>query len=67
MKNYLKLIFILLSLSLAVSCSSKKSEDPILLPPNFAEVPDLNNPEKPTASEKDASVERIKELLLKSD
>lgn len=49
------------------SCVSKKNEDPLILPPNFAEMPDLKNPEKPTAAQKDENVQKIKELLLKSD
>ncbi len=60
--------FIALTLVLFVfSCAKNKEENPILLPPNFAEMPDVNNPEKPTPAEKDENVTRLKELLLKSD
>lgn len=61
---YLALVF------LAVSCSSKKSEDTLILPPNFAEMPDLTKPEtpqSPTAEQKEENVAKLKELLLKSD
>lgn len=49
------------------SCLSKKVDDPLIIPPNFAEMPDVNNPEKPAAEQKDENIARLKELLLKSD
>ncbi len=64
-RKFLK-IFILSAAFLLASCS-KKIDDPLIVPPNFAEIPDPNNPEKPTAQQKDESVERLKDLLLKSD
>jgi len=52
------------------SCSSKKDEL-IIIPPNFAELPDLKNPEKVLDSDlkkqKEQDVARLKELLLQSD
>ncbi len=63
MKN---LLFITLFL-LAFSCSSKDKDDPLILPPNFSEMPDLNNPEQPKPSDNAADVERLREMLLQSD
>jgi hypothetical protein len=37
------------------------------MPPNFAEMPDPNNPEKPTTEQSEESVARLKELLLQSN
>jgi hypothetical protein len=62
MKKLLYWSFILL----AFSCA-KKVEDPLIVPPNFAEMPDPKNPEKATADQKSESVERLKDLLLKSE
>ncbi len=63
MKKFLSLIFLII----IFSCSSKK-DDPLIIPPNFTEMPDINNPEKPPieASEQE-DVEKLKELLLKSE
>ncbi len=60
-------IFLTLIAILCVFSCAKKQDDPLILPPNFAEMPDLNNPEKPTAEQSEENVERLKELLLKSD
>ncbi len=60
-------IFVLFLAFFAFSCASKK-DDPLIIPPNFAEMPDPNNPEKVTETEnKEENVARLKELLLKSD
>lgn len=64
-KKLLK-IFILVTIFAAFSCAKKK-DDPLILPPNFAEMPDPNNPEKPVAQESDEAVARLKDLLLQSD
>lgn len=67
----MKNIFVIATVFLLASCSyyqdKMKSDDPLLLPPNFAEIPDANNPEKPVADQKDAEAKKLKELLLKSD
>jgi hypothetical protein len=63
MKKLLSILVILL----AFSCSSKEKDDPLILPPNFAEMPDLNNPEKPKLENNQEDVERLRELLLKSE
>ncbi len=64
MKKILSLIFIL-----AVFSCSSKPEDPLILPPHFAQMPDLNNPETPPTELEiqEENVENLKELLLKSD
>lgn len=63
MKKILSIIFIFT----LFSCSSKK-EDPLIIPPNFSEIPDPNNPEKlPIEPTNEEDVGRLKELLLKSE
>ncbi len=64
MKKFLSVIILIL---LTASCSSKNNDDPLIIPPNFAEMPDQNKPEQPTPEQKEESVTRLKELLLKSD
>lgn len=60
-------IFLLFLTALALfSCSTKK-DPPLIIPPNFDELPDPKNPEKPTGSQQDADIEKLKELLLKDD
>ncbi len=62
--------FFLAAMLFVFSCSSNKLEDPLILPPNFAEMPDLNNPEspeKPTTKQQEENVAKLKELLLKSE
>lgn len=65
----MRIIILLIVLGL-FSCSSKEDE-PIIVPLNFAEIPDLKNPEKISKSEtkkqKEKDVARLKELLLQSD
>ncbi|NBV05843.1 MAG: hypothetical protein EBS06_01225 [Proteobacteria bacterium] len=60
----------IITLSLALllySCFKSKVDDPLIVPPNFTEMPDLNNPEKPAKEQQEESVARLKELLLQSD
>lgn len=57
-----------MAILLTPSCfSSKTPEDPLLLPPNYAELPDPNNPEKIEEKDKPEDVEKLKDLLLKSE
>lgn len=63
MKNFLLLI----PLILLLSCADKRKEDPLILPPNFSEMPDLKHPEKPSKKVKQENVEKLKELLLDSE
>lgn len=62
----MKFFCYLLLILLAFSCSSKQ-DDPLIIPPNFTELPDINNPQKVTPQQSKADVERLKELLLQSD
>ncbi len=57
------LIFIILT----SACTSNKKDDPLIVPPNFSEMPDAANPEKPSEKQKDAEIEKLKDLLLKSE
>ena len=50
------------------ACSKKTKEDPLILPPNFAEKPDPNQQEKTaTPEQQQENIARLKELLLKND
>lgn len=61
LKNSLKLIFILF----LAHCSAKK-DPPLIIPPNFAKLPDPKNPEKPKPEQQDADIAKLKELLLQN-
>ncbi len=63
MKKYFYLILIFLNFG----CVNNKTDDPLIIPPNFAEVTDPNKPEQPTPEQKNVEVERLKDLLLKGD
>ncbi len=63
----MKKLLVLIIALLASSCFSHKADEPIIVPPNFSEMPDVNHPEKPSEEQKNENVERLKELLLKSD
>jgi hypothetical protein len=54
-------------LFLVCSCKSEKKDDLLIVPPNFAELPDSNNPEPLSPKEKEENVAKLKELLLKND
>lgn len=58
---------VILFLVLSVFSCAKTKDDPLILPPDFAEMPDPNNPEKPIAEQSEENVARLKELLLQSD
>lgn len=62
----MKKLILLITISLLCSCANKK-DDPLIVPPNFAEMPDLNNIEKPDVTQQSVDVEKLKELLLKSE
>ncbi len=61
----MKKLILILGL-IVMSCSSNHKDDPLIVPPDFNEVPDLNNPEK-TDDQQGADVEKLKDLLLKSE
>ena len=66
MKNKL---FILLIIGLLNSCLDKKAEDPLLLPPDFNVLPDIDpknqNPQPSPDNKQDQDIEQLKDLLLK--
>jgi hypothetical protein len=63
MKNILLIFTILI---IGFSCN-KKPEDPLILPPNFTEEPDLNNLEKNKKTTNKEDISKLKDLLLKSE
>jgi hypothetical protein len=66
-----KLLFHIFILLFTFSCKNSKKDDPLIVPPNFCEMPDLKNPEninkKNELKDNQQDVERLKELLLQSD
>ncbi len=62
----MKNIFVILSLFIFSSCSSQK-DDPLIVPPNFNELPDANKPEENIKKQEDKDLEKLKELLLKNE
>lgn len=64
-RNILLILIIFL-----VSCSSKKDE-PIIIPPSFAKLPDPDKPEKISPKvlkkQQEKDIAKLKELLLQSD
>ena len=63
----MKKIFCLIAILLASSCINNAKDDSLIVPPNFAEAPDFNHLEQPSNEQKEESVAKLKELLLKSD
>lgn len=53
--------FTLLTLS---SCVNTKPDTPIIIPPNFAEMPDINEKDEPKQRAKEEDIEKLKELLI---
>jgi predicted small lipoprotein YifL len=67
LKSFLKISVVIFLFS-AFACSKKTKDDPLILPPNFAEKPDPNQQEKPvTPEQQQENVARLKDLLLKND
>jgi hypothetical protein len=64
-----KAIFCLILSLLFCACgsTSKLADNPLIVPANFSEVPNLDNLEAITNEEKEENVSKLKELLLKSD
>lgn len=58
---------LILFLAFSIFSCSKTVDDPLILPPVFNEMPDSNNPEKPSTEQTEENVERLKEMLLQSD
>ena len=67
-KNKLMIIAVVTAtLGIAISgCAKNKIDDPLIVPPNFNEMPDLKNPETSTPKSSDQDIEELKNLLLKS-
>ena len=63
----MKKFYYLILVFLAISCSSKTKENPLILPPNFAEMPDLTKPQEPSKNQNQENIAKLKELLLKND
>ncbi len=63
----MKKAILLLTIFLITSCSNKTPDDPLIVPPNFSEMPDPNNPEKLNERQQDADIAKLKDLLLKSE
>jgi hypothetical protein len=63
----MKKIILILTFFLVFSCKSKPEKNPLIIPPNFAQMPDLNNIQEPSKEETQENVAKLKELLLKSD
>ena len=63
----MKKVLIFITLLSIFSCKIKEDPNPLIIPPNFAELPDPNNPEKVSKESQEESVARLKELLLESD
>lgn len=63
MKKFILILSLLITLQ---SCSSKK-EDPLIIPPDFSEMPDPKNPEKINKAKNDEEITNLKNLLLKSE
>jgi len=61
-----KIIFIFIICAIS-SCSSRHMDDSLIVPPNFADMPDATNPEKPSEKQKEADIAKLKDLLLKSE
>ncbi|GDX35514.1 hypothetical protein LBMAG18_00250 [Alphaproteobacteria bacterium] len=49
-----------------ISCDKSK-DDPLILPPDYSEIPDLNNPEKQPKGVNIEEVNKLKSLLLKNE
>lgn len=46
---------------------SHSIDEPLTIPPNYNDMPDVNHPEEPSKQEKDADIEKLKDLLLKNE
>ena len=64
----MKKTILILVIFLLNSCfGNNKDVNHLVLPPNFTDLPDPANPEKISEKQKDEDVERLKDLLLKSE
>ncbi len=59
-----KLLLLIIASFLVTACANNKSEDPLIVPPNFNDVPDPNNPEKSDPKSSDQDLQELRDLLL---
>lgn len=60
-------ILILLGLTFILSaCSSNDKDDPLIIPPNFNEMPDLNKKDVDKKTP-DKDIDKLRDLLLKNE
>lgn len=59
---------VLFAIFICASCTTKERRTPLVTPPSFCEIPDLKHPEQiPTKTPNDVEVQKLKDLLLKSE
>lgn len=64
MKNKLIIISFL---ALIASCSSNKKDDPLIIPPNFNDMPDLNKKDQTEEKIPKKDLDELRDLLLKDE
>jgi hypothetical protein len=62
-----KLIIFITTILLMTGCSKNKIDDPLIVPPNFSQIPDLQNPEPKNSEASTKDMEELKDLLLKNN
>jgi hypothetical protein len=61
-----KLLLLAITALLATSCSKYKPDEPLIVPPNFSEMPDPKNPDAKAAPKTDQKdIDELRDLLLK--
>lgn len=60
-------IILLISLLFFLNSCSTKNDNPLIIPPEFNDQPDPNNPEKNIPKNNSNELEKIKNLLLKTE
>lgn len=63
MKN--KLLLLSITSLLLFGCAKNRAEDPLILPPDFNEMPNLNKKEDLSTQFPDQDLKELKDLLLK--
>ena len=63
----MKRVILILSLFTILQSCANKTEDPLILPPDYSEMPDANNPNKTIKVKNDEEITNLKNLLLKSE
>jgi len=57
-------VILIFSLLLCGCSNANKTDDPLIIPPGFNEMPDLNNKEVTPSKTKDKDIDDLKDLLL---